>query len=106
MGHIQEKRLPHPLAPLLQPLGMAGGTETAGAAGEHQEMLPTAVGTADAGEPAARVAAVKIALYDFLDNRPEEPILLLETTLILRQEAIEVMEQHPVAENGDTIYIS
>jgi len=65
-------------------------------AGEHQEVLRSAVGTTDAGEPAARVAAVQVALDDLLDNRPEEPVLFLETTLILRQEAIEVMKQHPV----------
>ena len=46
------------LAPLLQAFGMAGGTEAAGSAGEHQEMFRLAVRTADAGEPAAGVAAV------------------------------------------------
>jgi hypothetical protein len=47
-----------------------------------------AVRTADAGEPAARVAAVEVALDHLLDNGPEEAILLLKTSLILREEAV------------------
>ncbi|MGC8747152.1 MAG: hypothetical protein ACP5SQ_11060, partial [Candidatus Saccharicenans sp.] len=30
------------------------------------------------------------------DSRPEEPILLLEARLILGQELVKVMEQHPI----------
>jgi hypothetical protein len=52
-----------------------------------------AVRTADAGEPAAWVAAVKIALYDFLNDRAEEAILLLEAALISYQEPVGVMEE-------------
>jgi hypothetical protein len=36
MRHVQKKRPPHPLSPLLEPLGMTGGTEAAGLAGECQ----------------------------------------------------------------------
>ena len=93
---IEEECLPHPLSPLLQPLGMARRTETTGAAGKHQDAFRMAVGTADAGEPAARVAAVEVALDDFLDDGPEEPVLLLEAALILVQETVEIMEQHSV----------
>jgi hypothetical protein len=78
---------------------VARWAESPGAAREHDEALLGAVGTPDSSEPAARVAAVKIPLDHLLDYRPEEPILPLETTLILRQEPVEMMEKHPV-ENG------
>jgi len=58
VGDIQEKYLPHPLAPLLKTLRMARRTESAGTAGEHQEPLLTTLGTTDAGKPAARIATV------------------------------------------------
>lgn len=48
---------------------------------EHNEPLLGAVGTPDAGEPAAGIAAVKILLDHLLDDRPEKTILPLETTL-------------------------
>jgi hypothetical protein len=32
----------------------------------------------------------------FLDNRPEEAVLSFEAAIILAQELIEVMEEHPV----------
>jgi hypothetical protein len=99
MRHIQEKRLPHPFPPFLDALGVARWAESPGAAREHDEALLGAVGTPDSSEPAARVAAVKIPLDHLLDYRPEEPILPLETTLILRQKPVEMMEKHPV-ENG------
>ena len=57
---IQEELLPHPLAPLFQPFCMARGTETAGAAGEHQEAFSMAVGTADVGEPATGFIRYKV----------------------------------------------
>jgi hypothetical protein len=59
-------------------------------------MLIRTCRTADPSKSAARVAAIEVALNDFLDNRPEEPMLFLEAALILREELIEVMEQHPV----------
>jgi hypothetical protein len=77
---------------LLQPLGMAGGTEAAGAAGEHQEVFRMAVGTADAGKPATRIAAVEITLDHFLDDRPEEAVLVFKTFLIPGQETVEIMK--------------
>jgi hypothetical protein len=94
--HVQEKRLPHPLAPLLQTLGMTRGAESPGAAGEHKKPLLPTVRTPDAGKPAAGIAAVKIALHDLVDDRPEKTVLLLETTFILSQESVEMMKQHPV----------
>jgi hypothetical protein len=60
---------------------------------------PHAPATDYEGEPAAGIAAVKILLDHLLDDRSEKPILPLETTLILRQEPVEMMEKHPV-ENG------
>jgi len=56
----EEKLLPHPFFPLLTALGVAGGTESAALAGEHQQPPLPAVGTPDAGKPAHRVAAVQI----------------------------------------------
>jgi len=79
---------------------MARGTEAAGAAGEHQESLLATVGTTDAGKPTARVAAVEVALDDFFDDRPEEAILLLEAALILRQESVEIVEEHAVEDGA------
>jgi hypothetical protein len=72
---------------------MAGGAEPAGAAGKHDEPLLATVRTPDPGKPAARVAAVEVAFHDFLDDRSEEAVLLLEAVFILGQEALEVMEQ-------------
>lgn len=71
---------------------MAGGTEAAGAAGEHQEAFRMAVGTADADEPAARLAAVEVSFNDLLDDGPEEAIFPLKTALIFSQETVEVMK--------------
>ena len=71
---------------------MARRTKPAGTAGEHQKLFRLAVGTADAGEPAAGVAAVEVTLNYLLDDRAEEAILLLETALILRQETIKVVK--------------
>jgi hypothetical protein len=62
VGDMQEEFLRHPLAPLLKPLGVTGGAEPAGAAGEHQEALLATVGTADAGKPAAGVAVIEASL--------------------------------------------
>jgi len=62
-------------------------------------MLRPAARTADPGERAAGIAAVKIILDDVLDDRTEIAVRLLETLLVLRDEALKMMEQHPV-ENG------
>jgi hypothetical protein len=72
MRHIQEKRLPHPLAPLLDPLGMTRWAKTPGAAREHNEPLLGAVRTLDPGKPATGIAAVKILLDHLLDDQPEK----------------------------------
>jgi len=93
---IQKKLLSHPLAPLLKPLGVAGRTKSSGVTGEHQEAFLPTVGTADAGKSATGVTAVEIALDHLLDDGPEETVLLLETSLILGQELVKIMEHHPV----------
>jgi len=80
------------LAPFLEALGVAGGAEASGAAGEHQEPFFPTVGTADAGEPATGVAAIEVAVYHLLDNRPQVAVLSLEAVLILREEPVKVME--------------
>jgi hypothetical protein len=43
---------------------------------------PHEAATLREGEPAARVATVKILLDNILDNRPEEAVLPLETSLV------------------------
>ncbi len=96
LGGDSPELLPHPLAPLLQPLGMAGGAEATGAAGKHKEVFSPTVGTADAGKPAARIAAVQVALHNLLDNGTEEAVLFLEAMLIFCEEAVEVMKKHSV----------
>ena len=96
VGDVEEKFFPHPLAPLLKPFCVARWAKSSSATREVEEKFRTTVRTADAGKPAARVAAVKIALNDFLDDRPEEPVLSLETALVVGQELVKVMEEHPV----------
>jgi hypothetical protein len=59
-----------------------------------------AVGTADAGEPAARIAAVEVALDDLLNDGPEEAVLSLKAALVLHQEPVEVMEEHGVEDGA------
>ena len=93
---IEEEHLPHPLPPFLQTLGMAGRTEAACLAGKHQKLLHAAVRTADLGEPAAGIAAVKKLLDDALEDRSEIAICLLETFLIFRDEALKIIEKHPI----------
>ena len=93
MGDIKEESLPHPFAPLLEPLGMAGGIKSPGTTGKRQETLLPAIGTADARKSAAGIAAVEIALDHFLDDRPEESVFLLEAMLILHEKAVEVMKR-------------
>jgi hypothetical protein len=58
---------------------MARWAESPCPAREHNEPLLGAVGTSDAGEPAFRIAAVKILLDHLLNDRSEKPILPLET---------------------------
>jgi hypothetical protein len=99
VGDIEEKRLSHPFPPFLQPLGMTGRTEAARLTGKHQKVFRPAARAADPGETAAGIAAVKKLLDDALDDRTEIAVRLLETLLVLRDEAFKMMEQHPV-ENG------
>jgi len=106
VGNIQEKLLPHPLClcvtarrqvtPFLPPLRMARWAKSTSATGKVKEALLTTVRTPDAGKPAARVAAVEVALDHILDDGSEEAVLSLETGLIFGQELVKVMEEHPV----------
>ena len=75
-----------------QPLGMTRGAEFSGAAGKHKKPLLLTVGTPDPGKAAAGIAAVKIALDHLLEDRPEIPVIPLETGLILSQEPVEMMD--------------
>jgi len=81
---------------MVNPLGMARWAESPCPAREHNEPLLGAVGTSDAGEPAFRIAAVKILLDHLLNDRSEKTVLPLKTTLILSQEPVEMMEEYPV----------
>lgn len=96
MRDVQKKRLAHPLALLLKPFGTARRVKSSGATGKRQQPLFPTVRTPDPGKPAARVAAVQALLHNLLDDRPEITVLPLEATLILGQEAVEVMEQDPI----------
>ena len=98
MRDIQHKLLLHPLSPFLKPLGMAGGAEPTGAAGKVEKEFSTAVPATNPGKPALGIAAVQIALHNFFYDRTEISILLLKATLILREEPVERMEEHPVEE--------
>jgi len=48
------------------------------------------------GKPAAGIAAVEVLFDDPFDDRTEKAIFALKTLLIFRQEALEMMEKHPV----------
>jgi hypothetical protein len=93
---IEKKLLPHPLAPLLTALGMAGRTETTGFAGKHEEMLLPTVGTPDAGKPTHRIATVEITVHHLLDNGPKVPVVTLKTRFIFQKKTLKIMEKHPV----------
>ena len=82
--NVQEERLPHPLPPFLQPLGMTGRTEGPRLTGKHQKMFCPAARAPNPGKAAARIAAVQIALDDVLDDRTEIAVCLLETLFVLR----------------------
>jgi hypothetical protein len=99
VGDIQEKLFPYPLTPLLKPLGMARRAESAAATGEVEEKFRTTVRTANPDKPAAWVAAVQIFFDHLFDDGSEEAVLPLESALILGQELIEVVEQHPVEDS-------
>jgi len=96
VSDIQEKFLPHPLAPLLPSLSMAGRTKAACLAGKHQEPLFPTGGTADAGKATHRIAAVEILLNNILDHRPKIAILLLEPIFIFSKEPLEIIKEHPI----------
>jgi hypothetical protein len=78
VGDIEQKLLPHPLAPFLTSLRMARGAESAGFAGKHEEALLSTVGTPDTGKTAHRIAAVEILLNNILNNRAKKAILSLK----------------------------
>jgi len=83
---------------LLKGLGLTGGADPTGAAGEVGEKFRTTVWTADLGEPAAGVAAIQISFDRLFDDRTEEAVLALESVLIFRDELLEMMEEN-LAEN-------
>jgi hypothetical protein len=45
-------------------------------------------------------SAVEVALHDLFDDRPEIAVLPLETALILRNEALKMVEQDPVEDGS------
>jgi len=96
VGDRKKKLPPHPLAPFLTALRMARWAKSAATTRKVKEPLLTTVRTPDAGKPAVRVAAVEVALDHILDEGPEKAVLFLEAGLILGQELVKVMEEHPV----------
>jgi len=63
-------------------------------------VLRPAARTADPGEPAARIAAIEVLFDQLFDDRTEEAVFTLKTLLILRDETLEMMEQHPVEDGA------
>ena len=61
--------------------------------------MPT-VRAADASKPAARVAAVEVALNHVLDDWPREAVFLPEKLFILRKEPVKIMEEHAVEDGA------
>ena len=59
-----------------------------------------AVRTPDPGKARVGIAAVEVALDHLFDDRPEIPVLLLEASLILGQEPLEMMEKHPIEDRA------
>jgi hypothetical protein len=55
MRDVEKERLPHPLAPLLKPLGMARRAKPSGLTGKHQKMFRPAAWTPDLGKSAAGI---------------------------------------------------
>jgi hypothetical protein len=96
MRNVQEERLPQPLTPFFQPLGMTGGTEPPGLVGKHQKMFRPAAWAPDPGKPAAGIAAIEIFFDNILDDRPEIPIFPLKTALVFRDESFKIMKEHPI----------
>ena len=81
-------------------LGVAGGTEAAGAAGEHKQPLLATVGTADAGKPAAGIAAIEVALHHLLDDGPKEAVFFLKAALMLGKETVEIVKEHAIEDGA------
>jgi hypothetical protein len=79
---------------------MAGWTESSGATGKIEEAFLATGWTADAGKPAFRVAAVKVALDYLLDDRTEVAIFSLKPILIIHHEPVEIMEKHAVEDGA------
>ena len=63
--NIEKECSPHPLAPHLQPLGVARGTEVARLTGKRQQMFRPAAGATDSSKAAAGVTAVEVLLLVF-----------------------------------------
>jgi hypothetical protein len=100
VGDIKKKPFPYPLPPFLKPLRMTRWAESPGAAGKHDEPLLATVRATNPGKPTVRIAAIEIPFHNLLDDRPEEPILLLETAFIVGQEPVEMMKKHPVEDGA------
>ena len=63
----------------------------------------TTIGTADAGEPVHRVAAIQVPGHDLLHDRPEGAQPVLELLLVDRHEGIPViLEQSVEGAAGET----
>jgi len=100
VGDIEEKCLAHPLAPLLEAFGVAGGTKSSGPTGKTKKKFSLAGRTTNAGKSTFGVAAVKIALHHLFDNRPEESVFPLKAAFILGQELVKIMEEHPIEDGA------
>jgi hypothetical protein len=76
MRHVEKQRLPHPLAPLLPALGVAGGTKAAGLAGErHKRPMSIISSVRESEEPRCHGCADPIKVLDTFSG-PGYPYLV------------------------------
>ncbi len=80
--HGREDGLSQPLREEPGPPLLEGRTEEPRAAGEAEEVLCLALGTAHPGEASAGDAAVEEGRHGILDHRPEGAVLGLEALLV------------------------
>lgn len=62
--------------------------------------LTSTVGTADAGKPTHRIAAIEILPNNVLNNRPEITVLLFKTILIFSKKPLEIMKEHTITHSS------
>jgi hypothetical protein len=96
MRDIEQKFLPHPLAPFFTTFGVARWAESSCLTGEHKKAFLPTVRTPHASKPAHRITAFEILLDNILDDWPKEAVLPLKTALIFQKELLKIMKKDSV----------